>query len=173
MSQWTIRKKNPNKANLKPHISNTALVNSKAEIRGKVFICESATIGKSKISAGNDQNIHIGKDATIKDNVLICAEVVNPPDTDKKSKQVRDIFIGNNVFISSGSYIYGPTIISDRVYIGQKTKIINSKIGEGCIIEDNVLIKNSVIPPDTYIRADSNIDSIENYKLSRKIQLIS
>ncbi|GEM_PF-2981015 len=159
MNQWTIRKKNISTKNCEPHISSTALINPKAEISGKIFIGENTNIGKSKILARKNQNVHIGKESIIKDCVLLSTEENDSDINEPEIKKIRDLFIGNNVFISSEVSVYGPVIISDKVFIGIGSTIINSKIGEGCVIEDKVTIKNIVIPPDTFIPSKSIVDS--------------
>ena len=161
MNQWTIRKKNILNKNCELHISSTALINPKAEISGKVFIGNNVNIGKSKILARKNQTIHIGKESIIKDCVLLSTEEKNSETNEPEIKKIRDLFVGNNVFISSEVSVYGPVIISDRVFIGIGSTIINSNIGEGCVIEDKVIIQNIVIPPDTFIPSKSIIDSIQ------------
>lgn len=161
MNQWSIRKKNILNKNCEPHISHTALINPKAEVSGKVFIGENVSIGKSKILAKKNQNIHIGKESIIKDCVLLNTEENNLDSSEPEIKKLRDLFIGSNVFISSEVSVYGPTIISDRVFIGIGSTIINSKIGDGCIIEDQAIVKNIVVPPDTFIPSKSIVDSVQ------------
>ena len=160
MNRWRVLKK-VSKEKFQPCISKSAKINPKAEISGKVFIDDEVNIGKSKLIAEDGCSIFVGKAATIKDCVLISNKN-HKFDFGKLS--VRDIHIGNKVFISSDVSIYGSTVISDGAFIGNNTTIVNSKIGQNCVIEDRVFLKNIVIPPGAYIPSKSIVDSNEKLK---------
>lgn len=161
MNRWQIRNNSLNKNKAKPFLSTLSRISSKAQIQGKVFISENASIGSSKLFADEDHLIHIGKDTTIKDCVLIRAKETKIQYHNSVLKNNKDIYIGNDVFISSDVSIHGPSLISDGTYIGNKVIIINSRIGEKCTIESNALIKNVDIPPNTFIPSKSIVDSTE------------
>lgn len=160
MNQWQIRKNGHYTGIQKSNISKRCVIHPKSKITGKVFISEGVSLGYSKLTALDDYYIHIGKDTSIKDFVLLLAKDSKFPFHENEIKIVKDIYIGNHVFISSDVSIYGPVLISDKSYIGTKTIIVNSKIGENCTIENNVLIKNISLPPNTYIERNSIIDSV-------------
>ena len=147
-----------------PKISRSAVLNLKAEIHGKVFIDDEAIIGKSKIIAGSNCIVNIGRKTTIRDCVLITTTDNKLDIKESELYEVKDVFIGNKVFISSEVNIYGPTLISDGTYIGCNTTICNSKIGQNCVIEDRVLIKDTDLPPNTVVPSKSVVDSHEKLK---------
>lgn len=148
----------------RPQISKSARVNHKAQILGKVFIGENANIGFSEILSEGEHQISIGKNTTIRDLVLITACQLDYDLHEVKSNGVQDVFIGDEVFISSDVSIYGPVIVGEKTFIGKNTKIFNSKISSNCVIEDDVTIKNVNIPAESFIPRRSVIESKEDLK---------
>lgn len=161
MNRWLIRNKLSLHNKIQPCIAKSAKIDSKAEIKGKVFIGDGSSVGHSKIQTENGHQINIGKETTIKDCVTITTKAADFELKLLEKNSIKDIFIGNKVFISSEVSVHGPSIISDGTFVGYHSKIVNSKIGENCIIEDKAVIKNVNIPPDTFIPAKSIIDSNE------------
>ena len=155
MNHWKILSKAFLSKKAKPHFALNVQRHADCEITGEVFIEENTNIGNSRIISKNDSVIAIGRNTTIREHVLIYADVSKP-------EYSKNIFIGNKVFISGDVEIYGPSVISDDTFIGSRTMIINSDIGNGCLIEDNVLIKNVAIPSNVVIPARSVIDSMES-----------
>lgn len=162
MNKWNSKKSRVLLNNIKkPYISKAAKINPKAEILGKVFIGENVNIGSSKIYSKDENIINIGKDTVIKDKVVISSKDYYFKFHENELDIVKDVFIGCKVFISSESLIKGPCIISDGVFIGYGTSIINSRVGSNCIVENNVMIKNVDVPAGTFIPSKSIIDSKE------------
>ena len=154
MNPWmTLRKalcKNPGL-----HFEFNVQCHPECELTGEITIGANTTVGKSKIISKNGFLISIGKNANIRDHILMYTE-------NKDQKKENAIYIGNRVYISSSVEIYGPVVIADETFIGSKTMIVNSQIGKGCLIEDNVLIKNIIIPSNVVIPSSSVIDSEES-----------
>ncbi len=155
MNHWSILRKTflPRKG--KPHFASNVYCNSEAEIIGEIFVGGNTNIGKSMIISKSGSIIVIGKDTNIREKILILADESSPGRT-------KNIFIGNKVFISSYVEIYGPSLISDETFIGNKTMIVGSNIGRNCLIEDNVIIKNISIPPNLVIPSRAVVDSLES-----------
>lgn len=161
MNLWKAFPKSNPRTNIQGYVSHSAKLHLKAEITGNIFIYDSVCIGQSKISAESGNYICIGQGTVIKDSVTITSKE-HKFEFDKSGLiKVKDIFIGNKVFISSEASIFGPAVLSDHVFIGYNTTIVNCRIGANCVIEDNVIIKNVAIPSDTCIPSKSIIDSPE------------
>ncbi len=154
MNHWKILKRAFFQKSPKPHFAINVQCSSEAEIMGEILIGENTNVGKSRIVSEKGSVIAIGRNTNIRDHILISAGSYS-------HGKIKNIFIGNKVFISSNVEIYGPTLISDETFIGGRTMIINSDIGKGCLIEDNVLIKNIVVPSGMVIPSRSVIDSME------------
>ena len=161
MNRWVIRKKLSLNIKVEPQISKSSKTDHKARIEGKVFVGENVTIGFSKILTDNINQITIGKETTIKDCVLVTTKEKAFEEFETKNKKIKDIYIGNKVFVSSEVSIYGPVIISDGIFIGHKAVISNAKIGQNCVIEDKATVKNVTLPSDTFIPSKCIIDSEE------------
>ena len=155
MNHWRILRQALLHKKAKQHFAVNVQRHPDCEITGEVFIGENTNFGKSKIISKNGSKVSIGKNTNIRDHILIYADESSP-------LRLNNIYIGNKVFISSDAEIYGPIVISDDTFIGNKVMIINSNIGKGCLIEDNVLIKNVTIPSNIVIPSRSVIDSKES-----------
>ena len=69
------------------------------------------------------------------------------------------VWVGENVRISNKAYLLGPLVIGDNCTIGDNAQIIGpSSIGNGSKVEENVLVRESIIWKNTLLMNNARIE---------------
>jgi len=139
-----------------PKIDKSAYIHSFSSIIGDVKIDSNVMIAPGTcIRADQGNPFYIGKSTSIQDGVVIngleAGQVVGD---DNKSYSV---WIGSNASITHMTLIHGPAYIGSNSFIGFRSTIFNSRIGEGCIVMMHTLIQDVEIPPGKYVPSGSII----------------
>jgi carbon dioxide concentrating mechanism protein CcmM len=139
-----------------PKIDKSAYIHSFSNIIGDVRIDSNVMIAPGTcIRADQGNPFYIGKSTSIQDGVVIngleAGQVVGD---DNKSYSV---WIGSNTSITHMTLIHGPAYIGNSCFIGFRSTIFNSRIGEGCIVMMHALIQDVEIPPGKYVPSGSII----------------
>ena len=119
-----------------PTIALTAYVSPTSVVIGEVSIGERCYIGHGSILRGDYGTIEIGDETAVEEGVIIHARP-----NDKTT-------IGSRVTLGHGAMIHNATIF-DGAVVGMRAVISDySKVGEGAIVGEMGLVKNSQeIPP--------------------------
>ncbi|MEW6363491.1 MAG: gamma carbonic anhydrase family protein [Acidobacteriota bacterium] len=119
-----------------PDIAGSAYVSPSAQIIGRVTIGESCYIGHGAILRGDYGSIEIGDETAVEEGVIVHAR---PEDCTR---------IGKRVTVGHGAMIHNATI-RDGAVIGMRAVVSDfSEVGEGAIVGEMTLVKNSQkIPP--------------------------
>ncbi|MBW4663056.1 MAG: ribulose bisphosphate carboxylase small subunit [Chroococcus sp. CMT-3BRIN-NPC107] len=139
-----------------PKIDKSAYIHSFSNIIGDVQIESNVMIAPGTcIRADQGNPFYIGKSTSIQDGVVINGlETGQVVGDDNKSYSV---WIGRNVSITHMTLIHGPAYIGSNSFIGFRSTIFNSRIGEGCIVMMHALIQDVEIPPGKYVSSGSII----------------
>ncbi len=139
-----------------PKIDKSAYIHSFSNIIGDVRIESNVMIAPGTcIRADQGNPFYIGKSTSIQDGVVINGlEEGQVVGDDNKSYSV---WIGSNVSITHMTLIHGPAYIGSNSFIGFRSTIFNSRIGEGCIVMMHALIQDVEIPPGKYVSSGSII----------------
>ena len=139
-----------------PKIDKSAYIHSFSNIIGDVRIDSNVMIAPGTcIRADQGNPFYIGKSTSIQDGVVIngleTGQVVG--DDDKS----YSVWIGSNTSITHMTLIHGPAYIGNNCFVGFRSTIFNSRIGEGCIVMMHALIQDVEIPPGKYVASGSII----------------
>jgi carbon dioxide concentrating mechanism protein CcmM len=139
-----------------PKIHETAYVHSFSNIIGDVHIGPDVLIAPgTSIRADEGSPFHVGEGTNIQDGVVIHGlEQGRVIGDDQKHYSV---WIGKDTSITHMALIHGPAYVGNDCFIGFRSTVFNSRIGDGCIIMMHALIQDVEIPPGRYVPSGSII----------------
>ncbi|MBD2067387.1 ribulose bisphosphate carboxylase small subunit [Leptolyngbya sp. FACHB-671] len=139
-----------------PRIHETAYVHSFSNIIGDVSIGADVLIAPgTSIRADEGSPFYVGEGTNIQDGVVIHGlEQGRVIGDDQKHYSV---WIGKDTSITHMALIHGPAYVGDDCFIGFRSTIFNSRIGDGCIVMMHALIQDVEIPPGRYVPSGSII----------------
>lgn len=142
-------------------IKNEAQADSVSNLSGNVRVGNNVFIapGSSIRADDSSTSFYLGNSANIQDGVVLNG--LEKGRVKGEDQQAYSIWIGNNTCITQMSLIHGPTFIGDDCFVGFRSTILNSKVGNGCIIMMHVLLQDVEIPSNKYIPSGSVITSQE------------
>lgn len=139
-----------------PRIHETAYVHSFSNIIGDVSIGADVLIAPgTSIRADEGSPFYVGEGTNIQDGVVIHGlEQGRVIGDDQKHYSV---WIGKDTSITHMALIHGPAYVGDDCFIGFRSTVFNSRIGDGCIVMMHALIQDVEIPPGRYVPSGSVI----------------
>ena len=133
-----------------PKIDETAYIHSFSNIIGDVRVGANVLVAPgTSIRADEGTPFFIGAGTNIQDGVVIHGLEQGRVIGD--DQQNYSVWIGKNVSITHKALVHGPCYIGDDCFIGFRSTIFNSRIGEGCIVMLHALIQDVEIPPGKYV----------------------
>jgi len=137
-------------------IKNEVNANSVSQLSGDIRVGKNVFIAPgSSIRADDGTSFHLGDNANIQDGVVLNG--LEKGRVRGKDQQKYSVWIGKNTCVTQMSLIQGPTFVGDGCFVGFRSTILNSKIGNDCIIMMHVLIQDVEIPANKYIPSGSVI----------------
>ncbi|MBE9142680.1 ribulose bisphosphate carboxylase small subunit [Planktothrix mougeotii] len=139
-----------------PKIDPTAYVHSFSNIIGDVRIGAHVLVAPgTSIRADEGSPFAIGENSNIQDGVVIHGLEEGRVKGD--DGQNYSVWIGKNSSITHMALIHGPAYVGDNCFIGFRSTVFNSRVGNGCIVMMHVLIEDVEIPPGKYVPSGSII----------------
>lgn len=139
-----------------PKIDPTAYVHSFSNIIGDVRIGAHVLVAPgTSIRADEGAPFAIGENSNIQDGVVIHGLEEGRVKGD--DGQSYSVWIGKNSSITHMALIHGPAYVGDNCFIGFRSTVFNSRVGNGCIVMMHVLIEDVEIPPGKYVPSGSII----------------
>ena len=133
-----------------PKIDETAYIHSFSNIIGDVRVGANVLVAPgTSIRADEGTPFFIGAGTNIQDGVVIHGLEQGRVIGD--DQQNYSVWIGTNVSITHKALVHGPCYIGDDCFIGFRSTVFNSRIGEGCIVMLHALIQDVEIPPGKYV----------------------
>jgi len=131
-----------------------------ARVSGDVFIAPDAQIAPGVgIYAQGGTALRIGAGVNIQAGTIVGGlpqgKVLGA------DGQEYGVWIGQRTVLTHLCLVYGPCFIGDDCFIGFRSTIFNSRIGNGCIIMMHALIHDVEIPPGKYVASGSVITNQE------------
>ncbi len=133
-----------------PMIHETTNVHSFSNLMGDVRVGANVNIAPgTSIVAPVGVSFAIGEGTTIQEGVVIhglgTGRVVG------EDGQEYSVWIGKNTGITHKSLIHGPAYLGNNCFIGFRSTVFNSRIGDGCIVMMHALIQDVEIAPGKYV----------------------
>jgi carbon dioxide concentrating mechanism protein CcmM len=139
-----------------PKIHETAYVHSFSNIIGDVHVGANVLISPgTSIRADQGTPFHIGAGSNVQDGVVIHGLEQGRVVGDDQNHY--SVWVGDNSSITHMALIHGPAYIGSDCFIGFRSTVFNSRVGQGCIIMMHCLIQDVEIPPGKYVPSGSII----------------
>ena len=148
----------------KPEIDHSTYVHPLASVIGRVILGRNIMVSPMASIRGDEgQPLFIGDDSNIQDGVIIHAleTEMNGTPVEKNLYTVNGnkfaVYVGKRVSLAHQVQIHGPAVVHDDTFVGMKTLVFKSLVGNGCVIEPGCLLMGVTIPDHRYIPAGSTI----------------
>jgi carbon dioxide concentrating mechanism protein CcmM len=143
---------------VEPQIDASAYVHPSSNIIGDVRIGADVLIAPgTSIRADEGNPFYIGEGTNVQDGVVIHGLEQGRVTGDDKTPY--SVWIGNDTSIAHMALIHGPAYVGDNCFIGFRSTVFNSRVGDGCIVMMHCLIENAEIPAGKYIPSGTIITS--------------
>jgi high affinity sulfate transporter 1 len=143
----------------RPEIHPTAFVDPHAAVIGAVTVAASVYVGPGvSVRADEGAPFFIGAGSNLQDGATVHA---------LKGKVVLvegrafAVYVGRNVCCTHHALIHGPCYIGDGCFIGFKSSVHDSVIGEGCVLGIGATVVGVSLPPRRYVRHHDVVDTQE------------
>ncbi len=147
-----------------PLIDSTSFVDPSAIIIGRVEIGHNCYIGPSVVIradrfSNNDKTakIIIGDNCGIQDLAVLHVHAD------------QSLVFGNETIVNHGAVIHGTSILGRKCFIGCKSVITNSQIGDGVFVRSNSIVENVSIPSNSFIDINYIIQTQEAVDRLRQV----
>ncbi|HPQ45154.1 MAG TPA: carbonic anhydrase [Syntrophales bacterium] len=152
-----------------PDIDPSTYVHPLASVIGSVIIGKHILVSPMASIRGDEgQPLFIDDDSNVQDGVVIHAL-----ETESQGKAVPGnlctvkgkeyaVYVGKRVSLAHQVQIHGPAVVYDDTFVGMKTLIFKSLVGEGCVIEPGCILMGVTVPDHRYVPAGSIITSQED-----------
>ncbi len=144
------------KALAEPKIDESAYVHSFSNIIGDVAVGPDVLVAPgTSIRADEGSPFFIGEGTNIQDGVVIHGlEEGRVVGEDGKEYSV---WIGEDTCITHMALIHGPCYVGNHCFIGFRSTVFNSRVGDDCIVMMHALIQDVEIPQGKYVPSGSVI----------------
>ncbi|MGE3818131.1 MAG: SulP family inorganic anion transporter [Isosphaeraceae bacterium] len=133
----------------RPVIHPSAFVDPRCTLIGEVDVGEEVYIGPNvSVRADEGSPFHIGAKTNLQDGVILHA---------LKGKVVLvegrpyAIYVGTGVSLTHGALLHGPCYVGDHCFLGFKSIVHDSVIGEGCVIGMGAVVMGVTLAPGRYV----------------------
>jgi len=131
-----------------PRVSKSAYLSPSAHVIGNVFIGEDVFVGPNSVIRADEpgSKVFIEKGCNIQDGVIVHA---------LKNTKVK---VGEHSSLTHGCIIHGPCRIGKDVFIGFRSVIFDSNIGNNSVVKNMCHIEGVDVPAGRTVPSCSNID---------------
>jgi carbonic anhydrase/acetyltransferase-like protein (isoleucine patch superfamily) len=151
-----------------PTIDPSTYVHPLASVIGNVILGKNILVSPTASIRGDEgQPLFVGDDSNVQDGVVIHAL-----ETEEKGKPVEGnlyvvegqsyaVYVGKRVSLAHQVQIHGPAVVGDDTFVGMKSLVFKSYVGEKCVIEPGVLLMGVTVPDNRYVPAGSVVRTQE------------
>jgi carbonic anhydrase len=151
-----------------PAVDPSTYVHPLAAVIGNVILGKSIMVSPMASIRGDEgQPLFIGDDSNVQDGVVIHAleTEMNGKPVEKNLYDINGrqyaVYVGNRVSLAHQVQIHGPAVVMDDTFVGMKSLIFKSFVGEKCVIEPGVILMGVTVPDGRYVPAGSVIKEQE------------
>jgi len=151
-----------------PTIDPSTYVHPLASVIGNVILGKNILVSPMASIRGDEgQPLFVGDDSNVQDGVIIHAL-----ETEEEGKPVEKnlyivegenyaVYVGKRVSLAHQVQIHGPAVVRDDTFVGMKTLVFKSYVGEKCVIEPGVILMGVTVPDNRYVPAGSVVKTQE------------
>jgi carbonic anhydrase/acetyltransferase-like protein (isoleucine patch superfamily) len=145
-----------------PKIDPSTYVHPLASVIGNVILGRNILVSPMASVRGDEgQPLFVGDDSNVQDGVIIHAL-----ETEEEGKSVEGnlyavegknyaVYVGKRVSLAHQVQIHGPAVVLDDTFVGMKTLVFKSYVGEKCVIEPGVILMGVTVADNRYVPAGS------------------
>jgi carbonic anhydrase/acetyltransferase-like protein (isoleucine patch superfamily) len=145
-----------------PKIDPSTYVHPLASVIGNVILGKNILVSPTASIRGDEgQPLFVGDDSNVQDGVIIHAL-----ETEEEGKPVKGnlyvvegenyaVYVGERVSLAHQVQIHGPAVVLDDTFVGMKTLVFKSYVGEKCVIEPGVILMGVTVADNRYVPAGS------------------
>ncbi len=141
-----------------PTVHAAANVHEFSLVEGRVSVGASAMIAPgTAVTAEPGASVVVGNNARLLPGVIV--EASSGPQVTGDNGSPCSIWIGEGSAIAHKSLIHSPAYIGKDCFIGFRSTLYNTRLGDGCIVMMHVLVQDVEVPPGKCIPSGSVITS--------------
>jgi carbonic anhydrase len=165
-----------------PLIDPTCYIHPLAAVIGNVILGKNIMVSPGASVRGDEgQLLFIGDDSNIQDGVVIHAleTEMNGKPVEKNLMDVNGkkyaVYVGSRVSLAHQVQIHGPAVVLDNTFVGMKSLVFRSYVGQNCVLEPAVVLMGvkvadgRYVPAGSVIKTQADADSLpvitENYPM--------
>jgi carbonic anhydrase len=141
-----------------PVIDKSAYVHPLAAVIGNVILGRNVMVSPMASIRGDEgQPLFIGDNSNVQDGVVIHAleTEMNGKPIEKNLYAINGrnyaVYIGNRVSLAHQVQIHGPAVVMDDTFVGMKSLVFRSFVGEKCVIEPGVILMGVRVPDGRFV----------------------
>lgn len=147
-----------------PVVDPTCYIHPLAAVIGNVILGKNIMVSPGASVRGDEgQPLFIGDDSNIQDGVVIHAletEIDGKP-VEKNLYEVSGkkyaVYVGSRVSLAHQVQIHGPAVVLDNTFVGMKSLVFRSFVGESCVLEPASVLMGVKVADGRYVPAGSVI----------------
>ena len=151
-----------------PVIDPTTYVHPLASVIGNVILGKNIMVSPTASIRGDEgQPLFIGDGSNVQDGVVIHAleTELDGKTVEKNLYEVSGrkyaVYVGIRVSLAHQVQIHGPAVVMDNTFVGMKSLVFKSFVGQQCVIEPGVILMGVTVPDGRYVPAGSVIKTQE------------
>ena len=152
-----------------PQISDSAYVDEKASVIGRVILSEGVYVAPSASVRGDEgEPIFVGAGSNIQDGVVLHGlETFETDQGDIMKNQVSangsmySVYVGSDTSLAHQCHLHGPAKVGDKTFIGMQALVFKASVGNGCVVEPAAKIIGVNVPDGRYVPAGTILTSQE------------
>lgn len=145
-----------------PVVDSTTYVHPLAAVIGNVILGKHIMVSPMASVRGDEgQPLYVGDQSNVQDGVVIHA-LETELDGKPVEKNLYDVngrkyavYVGNRVSLAHQVQIHGPAVVMDDTFVGMKSLVFKSFVGNQCVIEPGVILMGVTVPDGRYVPAGS------------------
>lgn len=159
--------------NVLPAIDPTAYVHPLAAVIGAVRLGRNVMVAPAaSVRADEGQPFFVGDNSNIQDGVVIHAletELAGQPiSANRVNVDGTDyaVYVGQRVSLAHQAQVHGPCVVQDDTFVGMKSFVFRSQVGNRCVIEPGAIVMGVTIasgryvPAGTVVRTQADADTL-------------
>jgi len=147
-----------------PVIDRSTYVHPLAVVVGNVILGRNIMVSPMASIRGDEgQPLSIGDESNVQDGVVIHAleTEMNGKPVEKNLYDIGGmkyaVYVGKRVSLAHQAQIHGPAVVMDDTFVGMKSLVFKSFVGEKCVIEPGVILMGVNVSDGRYVPAGSVI----------------
>ena len=149
-----------------PVIGEGTYVHPLAAVIGNVELGRSVMVAPGASVRGDEgQPLFVGDESNVQDGVVVHALETEHHGASLDANLVTvdgrryAVYVGRRVSLAHQAQIHGPASVMDDTFIGMKSLVFRSRVGQRCVVEPGVILMGVTVADGRYVPAGSVVTS--------------